>query len=162
MNTGHNTPFSDGMQVVLHIDGLRLVIEQRAVAAVVSAAQVARTLNGHGPGGHIADGEDRWPVYALTADLRVTAGIPQARRHCALLAVPGQKFGIFCDQAESVDPGSWVRHPVPACMHTADMPFSALGISDGEVWCVMDAAMLSALIENECSGPDAPQSEARV
>lgn len=89
--------------------------------------------------------------YRLSGELQRLRQIPDSRRTCTLLDNRADRFGLVCDQVETLAEAPRLLE-LPACMKLPDSPIQALALIDGELGCVTTtehlAALLAALTES--------------
>jgi hypothetical protein len=101
--------------------------------------------------GAVAFAGEWWPVYCLSGELRILPHMPDSRRACPLLDNGADRFGLVCDQVETLTVAPRLL-ALPACMALPDSPIRALVLLDNGLGSATTtehlAALLAAVVEN--------------
>jgi hypothetical protein len=130
---------------VLVLDGRRWLLPQAEVASLEPLLDIDPEVRPPGSIGAIAYRDAWWPVYCMSGELRVMARMPEKRRLCLLLDNGADRFGLVCDQIESLaDPPP--LFPLPACMRLPGSPIEALALLDAGLGGATTAEHIARLI----------------
>ena len=136
----------------LTLDGYQWLLPQTEIHSLESLLDIDPDVRAPHSIGAIGLGGEWWPVYCLSGELQRLRQIPDSRRTCVLLDNRADRFGLVCDQAETLAEAPRLLE-LPACMRLTDSPIQALALLDGELGCVTTtehlAALLAALAEDD-------------
>lgn len=128
----------------LKLDYLVLLVPQEDVRTLEPAVDLERTEPPPNGVGWIRLGNERWPVFCFSEQLRRTVDVPATRRICAVLASGPRVFGVLCSDVSLLRlPDSRVE-PMPVAMVLPGRPVHALALHEGTVMCLTSAARLIA------------------
>ncbi|MDG4549236.1 MAG: hypothetical protein P9F19_06660 [Candidatus Contendobacter sp.] len=130
---------------VLTLDGRKWLLPQAEVQALESLLDIDREVKIPGSIGAVAFAGEWWPVYCLSGELQVLSHLPDGRRACPLLDNGADRFGLVCDQVETLAAAPRPQ-PLPACMTLPDSPIQALVLLNDGLGCVTTTEHLAALI----------------
>ncbi|QQS54784.1 MAG: chemotaxis protein CheW [Candidatus Competibacteraceae bacterium] len=135
----------------LTLGGYSWLLPQTEIRSLESLLDIDQEVQAPRSIGAIALGGEWWPVYCLSSELRLLPQLPDNRRICALLDNGADRFGLLCDQVETLAKAPRLL-ALPACMGSPDSPVQALAPLDEGLGCVTDtehlAALLAALAED--------------
>ncbi len=136
---------------VLTLDGRKWLLPQAEIQALESLLDIDREVRIPHSVGAVAFAGEWWPVYCLSGELQLLQRPPDGRRACPLLDNGADRFGLVCDQVETLTVAPRLLAP-PACMALPDSPIQALVLLNDELGCVTTtehlAALLAAVVEN--------------
>lgn len=136
----------------LTLDRYQWLLPQTEIYSLESLADIDQDVRAPHSIGAIGLGGQWWSVYCLSGELQRLRQIPASRRTCALLDNRADRFGLVCDQVETLADAPRLLE-LPACMRVPDSPIQALALLDGQLGCVTTtehlAALLAALTEDE-------------
>jgi hypothetical protein len=130
---------------LLTLDGCAWLLPRTEVQALEAVPDIDPEVRASRSVGAIALAGEWWPVYCLSSDLRLLPTIPAGRRVCPLLDNGADRFGLVCDQVETLVKPSRL-HPAPACMTAPDSPIQALILLDRGLGCVTTTESIARLI----------------
>ncbi len=129
----------------LTLDGYQWLLPQTEISSLESLLDIDQEVRApHGIGAVGLGGEWR-PVYCLSGELRLLPHMPNSRRTCVLLDNGADRFGLVCDQVETLAETPRLL-ALPACMKQPDSPIQALALLDDELGCVTTTEHLAALL----------------
>ena len=129
----------------LTLDGHLWLLPQAEIHSLESPLDIDQEVQAPRGIGAIALGGEWWPVYCLSGELRLLPQLPDSRRICALLDNGADRFGLVCDQVETLAETPPLL-ALPACMGTPDSPIQALAPLDRGLGCVTNTEHLAALL----------------
>ncbi len=135
----------------LTLDGYPWLLPQTEIRSLESPLDIDREVRAPHGIGAIAFGGEWWPVYCLSGELRLLPQLPDNRRICALLDNGADRFGLVCDQVETLAEAPRLLG-LPACMGTPDSLIQALAPLDRGLGCVTDTEHLAALLATLAEG----------
>lgn len=130
---------------VLTLDGRKWLVPQAEIRALESLLDIDREVRIPHSVGAVAFAGEWWPVYSLSGELALLPHLPDGRRACPLLDNGMDRFGLVCDQVETL-PEPPRRLAVPACMALLDSPIQALVLLKDGLGCVTTTERLAALL----------------
>lgn len=130
---------------LLTLDGYPWLLPQTEVQALEATPDIDPEVRAPQSVGAITFAGEWWPVYCLSGALRLLPQIPAGRRVCPLLDNGADRFGLVCDQVETLVKPSRL-YPVPACMAPPDSPIQALTLLDRGLGCVTTTEYIARLI----------------
>lgn len=129
---------------VLKLDHLVLLVPQEDVRTLEPAADLELGAPPPNGVGWIRLGNQRWPVFCFSAQLRRVAAVPATRRICAVLGAGAGAFGVLCSDVSLLRLPESRVDPMPEAMILPGRPIHALALHDGTVMCMTSAARLMA------------------
>ena len=137
----------------LTLGGYPWLLPQTEIRSLESPLDIDREVRAPQGIGAIALGGEWWPVYCLSGELRLLPQPPDSRGICALLDNGADRFGLLCDQVETLAETPRLL-ALPACMGLPDSPIQALAPLDEGLGCVTDTEHLAALLATLAEGAD--------
>lgn len=129
-------------RLLLHIDGMQLMLPQGDVCAVESVADL-QSQDAVAPAvGRILYLGQSWPVLSLNGELQTLDSIPPARRACVMLATGKGFLGLLCDDVRVLNQQSDADYALPVAMRTANTPIQAIMPFENGLACLSDARHL--------------------
>ncbi len=132
---------------MLLIDGLKLLIPQQQIIALEMARDMEINRTDDSVTGFLQFNNKSWPIFCFNYKLSLTTPSGSTvGRFCVLLQSENTYYGILSEQAILLNPEEITLQPLPDAMSTADSPFSALTIYEGEITCISSAELLTNLL----------------
>lgn len=113
----------------LTLDGWQWLVPRTEAQGLESLLDIDREVRVSHSIGAVGIAGEWWPVYCLSGELRVLPELPATRQVCLLLSNGVDRFGLACDQVDTVTESIHL-HPVPVCMTAPDSPILALAVLD--------------------------------
>ncbi len=136
---------------VLTLDGRKWLLPQAEIQALESLLDIDREVRIPHSFGAVAFAGEWWPVYCLSGELQLLSHPPAGRRACPLLDNGADRFGLVCDQVETLTAAPRLL-ALPTCMAPPNSPIQALVLLGDELGCVTTtehlAALLAAVVEH--------------
>ena len=129
----------------LTLDGYPWLLPQAEIHSLESLLDIDREVRAPRGVGAIAFGGEWWPVYCLSGELRLLPQLPDSRRICVLLDNGADRFGLVCDQVETLAEAPPLL-ALPACMGPPDSPIQALASLGEGLGCATNTEHLAALL----------------
>lgn len=139
---------------VLTLDGCQWLLPQAEIQSLESLLDLDREVRIPDSIGAVAFAGEWWPVYCLSGELRILSQPPDSRRVCLLLNNDADRFGLVCDQIDTLV-GVLPLLALPACMTLPDSPIQALVLLDTGLGCVTTTERLAALLATVVENADA-------
>ena len=139
---------------VLTLDGCQWLLPQAEIQSLESLLDLDREVRIPDSIGAVAFAGEWWPVYCLSGELRILSQPPDSRRVCLLLNNDADRFGLVCDQIDTLV-GVLPLLALPACMALPDSPIQALVLLDTGPGCVTTTERLAALLATVVENADA-------
>jgi hypothetical protein len=130
---------------VLTLDGCKWLLPQAEIQALESLLDIDREVRIPHSLGAVAFAGEWWPVYCLSGELQLLSRLPDSRRACPLLDNGADRFGLVCDQVETLTVSPRLL-ALPACMALPGSPIQALALLHDELGCVTTTEQLAALL----------------
>ena len=129
----------------LTLDGCLWLLPQTEIYSLESLLDIDQDVRAPHSIGAMGLGDEWWPVYCLSGELQRLQQIPDRRRACTLLDNRADRFGLVCDQVETLAEAPRLLE-LPACMRLPGSPIQALALMDGELGYVTTTEHLAALL----------------
>lgn len=136
--------------VILHFDGLRLLLPQHSIISV----EVIEDLLPLKPFeveekqanivGWVYLERQQNPVYCLSNQLNLRSNIPSKHEVIVVLQIQQGLFGITCERIEPIaEHVPLLLKTVPNCMHSSDSPIEHLAIYQNKIGHISSAEHLA-------------------
>lgn len=129
---------------VLKLDFLVLLVPQQEVRTLEPLDDLETSDPPANGVGWIRVGDDRYPVFCFSEQLRRLPEVPATRRICAVLTAGERTFGVMCSDVSMLRLPQLHVNPMPEAMILPGRPVHALALHEGVVMCVSSAARLIA------------------
>ena len=129
---------------VLRLDFLVLLVPQHDVRTLEPAADVDMAEPPQNGVGWIHLGNQRYPVFCFSEQLKRLDEVPATRRICAVLAAGEGAFGLLCSDVSLLRLPDVRLSPMPEAMILPGRPIQGLVLHEDRVMCLSSAARLIA------------------
>lgn len=129
---------------VLRLDFLALLVPQQDVRTLEPVEDLDTAEPPANGVGWVRVGNQRYPVFCFSEQLRRLPAVPPSRRICAVLAAGERAFGVMCSEVSMLRLPDLRVTAMPEAMILPGRPIHALALHEGTVMCVSSAARLIA------------------
>ena len=126
------------LHVILHFDGLRLLLPQQDIISVEVSEDLLPLRDDEtdaqqaGIVGWVYLERQQNPVYCLSTDLTLQQNIPTQHEVIVVLQIKQGLFGLSCERIEPLSQHQQL-HSVPVCMQRKQSPVSHLVIHQNSI-----------------------------
>jgi hypothetical protein len=134
---------------LLTFAGLRLLIPQSDIRSLEPALDITPCFEPIGSVGQLTQEGAVWSLYALSSELSLLPDCPDNYRIVILMKNVQSRYGLLCEDIETIARSQMSIHSVPAIMNAENSPLLAFAIYEDQVLYISSASALSQLFPHE-------------